>query len=156
HVYINSTFVLDAGGVRGVHMLYGQERRDRMSRIKGQNSDPGMKLRRPVHGAGCCYRLHGRLPVKPDSVGPGWSKVICMHRSFGHRHDNCPLARLPKSRLDFWKPKLEANTLRDQRNCQRLEKLGWDVLVIWECQMKNLEDVARIVTAFLNGDDRKT
>lgn len=139
-----------------VDTLSEQERSERMSRIKGKNSKPEMKLRRLVHGLGYRYRLHGQLPGKPDLVFPGRRKVIFMHGCFWHRHDNCPLARLPKSRLDFWKPKLEANTLRDQRNCQRLEKLGWDVLVIWECQMKNLEDVARIVTAFLNGDDRKT
>lgn len=121
-----------------------------MSRVRNKDTRPEMKVRRLVFAAGYRYRLHGRkLPGKPDLVFPGRRKVIFVHGCFWHRHEGCPLARLPKSRHEFWIPKLEANRERDRRNQKELEALGWSVLALWECELKNGETVASKVEAFL-------
>jgi DNA mismatch endonuclease (patch repair protein) len=96
------------------------------------------------------YRLHVKdLPGKPDLVFPARNAVIFMHGCFWHRHNGCKLARLPKSKLEFWEPKLEANKERDLRNQQQLESLGWRVLVIWECEIADVERVSVIIREFL-------
>lgn len=130
--------------------LSPQERSKRMSLIRGTGSAPEMKLRRLVHGIGFRYRLHVKeLPGKPDLVFPSRRAVIFMHGCFWHRHKGCKLARLPKSKLDFWKPKLEENRKRDLRNQRRLRDLGWRVLVVWECQMVDADRVSALVREFL-------
>ena len=134
--------------------LSRQERSERMSRIRNKNSAPEMKLRRLVHGMGFRYRLHVKdLPGTPDLVFPGKRAVIFMHGCFWHRHPECRLARLPKSKLDFWKPKLEANRQRDLVLQQQLRDLGWRVLVVWECEMKETERVSVLVANFLRERD---
>jgi DNA mismatch endonuclease (patch repair protein) len=110
-----------------------------------------MKLRRLVHAMGFRYRLHVKeLPGKPDLVFPSRRAVIFMHGCFWHRHEGCKLARLPKSKLDFWKQKLEANMERDFLHQQQLRSLGWRVLVVWECEMVYTERVVAIVREFLS------
>lgn len=127
------------------------ERSARMSRIRGKDTKPEMKLRRLVHSMGYRYRLHApNLPGKPDLVFPGRKAVIFMHGCFWHRHQGCKLARLPKSRVEFWREKLETNRERDLRNQEKLRELGWRVLVVWECQLKDLEATARVVKDFLD------
>lgn len=132
--------------------LTRQERSERMSRIQGKGSASEMRLRRLIHGMGYRYRLHVRtLPGTPDLVFPSRKAVIFMHGCFWHRHQGCHLARMPKSRVAFWTEKLEANKRRDEVNTRRLKELGWRVLVIWECQMKekNLNEVSNVVRQFL-------
>jgi len=130
--------------------LSPQERSKRMSLIRDTGTTPEMKLRRLVHGMGFRYRLHVRdLPGKPDLVFPSRRAVIFMHGCFWHRHEGCRLARLPKSNLDFWGPKLEANRKRDSRNQGRLKDLGWRVLIVWECQMMDVGRVSVLVREFL-------
>lgn len=127
------------------------ERSARMSRIKGKNTKPELVVRRLVHRMGYRYRLHGKgLPGHPDMVFSKSRKVIFVHDCFWHRHCGCPLARLPKSRLDFWEPKLTANAARDELTCRRLSDMGWKVLTIWECEVKNELVVMARVEAFLN------
>ena len=97
------------------------------------------------------YRLHSQvLPGKPDLVFPGRKSVIFMHGCFWHRHPGCKLARMPKSRIDFWRKKLEANRQRDLKNQTRLRDMGWRVLVVWECQLGDTSAMSRIVRDFLN------
>jgi DNA mismatch endonuclease (patch repair protein) len=99
------------------------------------------------------YRLHSAsLPGKPDLVFPGRRKVIFVHGCFWHRHpsSSCKLARMPKSRLEFWLPKLEGNRLRDERNQRELKKQGWKVLSIWECQIVNLASLSNRIRSFLS------
>lgn len=130
--------------------LSPQERSKRMSLIRGTGSAPEMKFRRLAHGMGFRYRLHVKeLPGKPDLVFPSRRAVIFMHGCFWHRHKGCKLARLPKSKLNFWKPKLEENRKRDLRNQRRLRDLGWRVLVVWECQMVDTDRVSEVVRGFL-------
>jgi DNA mismatch endonuclease (patch repair protein) len=84
------------------------------------------------------YRLHGKgLPGRPDLVFRSRGKLIFVHGCFWHLHKGCALARLPKSRTDFWLPKLEANRLRDAKTQRALRRAGWKVLVVWECQLKS-------------------
>ena len=132
--------------------LSKEERSERMSRIRGRDSSPEMRLRGLVHGMGYRYRLHVKsLPGKPDMVFPSRKAVMFMHGCFWHRHEGCRLARMPKSRLDFWREKLEGNKLRDQENQRRLRELGWRVLVVWECQLGETERVREMVREFLDG-----
>jgi DNA mismatch endonuclease (patch repair protein) len=97
------------------------------------------------------YRLHdSRLPGCPDLVFKSRRKVIFVHGCFWHRHSRCALARMPKSRLDFWRPKLEGNKARDRRNHRALTRGGWRVLTIWECQTSEPERLRKIIRRFLD------
>jgi len=110
-----------------------------MSRIRGKDSKPELVVRRLVHGMGFRYRLHRKdVPGSPDLVFGSRKKVIFVHGCFWHRHSDsaCKLSRLPKSRLDFWLPKLERNAARDAENSARLKALGWDEMVVWECEVR--------------------
>jgi DNA mismatch endonuclease (patch repair protein) len=123
-----------------------------MSRVRGRDTKPEMLVRRLTHSIGYRYRLHRRgLPGSPDLVFPSRMKVIFVHGCFWHQHleSGCKLARHPKSKLDFWGPKLKANIERDERNLVLLAELGWDVLVIWECQTNNREQLQARIKEFL-------
>lgn len=111
-----------------------------------------MLVRRLVHAMGFRYRLHDRrLPGSPDLVFPRLRKVIFVHGCFWHRHEDihCKLARWPKSRLDFWRPKLQGNRERDLRHQAELEKLGWRIFVVWECRMRDKEQLENELREFL-------
>lgn len=111
-----------------------------MSRIRGKDTAPEKILRTALHKAGYRYRTHARdLPGCPDIVFRRRQKVIFVHGCFWHLHANCKLGALPKSKLRYWKPKLEANVARDKRNSRRLRSKGWRVLVVWQCQLRNLD-----------------
>jgi len=120
-----------------------------MSRVRHKDTGPEMIVRRLLHKAGYRYRLHvSNLPGRPDLVFPGRKKVIFVHGCFWHSHSGCPNARMPKSRTSFWQDKLEANRARDERHLQALEKAKWAVLVLWECELRDPNLLARI-QAFL-------
>ena len=109
-----------------------------MSRVRSKDSRPEMFVRRLVFALGYRYRLHvSGMPGRPDLVFSGRRKVIFVHGCFWHRHARCKLARLPKSRLEFWIPKLDANRRRDRKNVRVLRRKGWAVLTIWECGLGN-------------------
>ena len=96
------------------------------------------------------YRLHRTdIPGTPDLVFGPRKKAIFVHGCFWHRHEGCRLARLPKSRLDFWEPKLEGNRIRDERNLYELERMDWGVLVIWECEIKDVWCLRQRIREFL-------
>jgi DNA mismatch endonuclease (patch repair protein) len=144
-----TSYAYDDGG-RNVafdsHMdtLTPKERSERMGRIKGRDTGPEMVVRRLLHRLGYRYRLHARdLPGRPDIVFRRRKVAIFVHGCFWHRHPDpkCKLARLPKSRLDFWLPKLDRNRARDLENQERLQGLGWKVLVIWECQTGKIDEL---------------
>jgi DNA mismatch endonuclease (patch repair protein) len=127
------------------------ERSERMALVRAKDTKPELLVRRLVHGMGYRYRLHRRdLPGTPDLVFPGRSKVIFIHGCFWHRHARCALARLPKSRGDFWLPKLTANAERDARNVRALRRLGWSVLTIWECQLGDTAKLASRIRRFFD------
>ena len=133
--------------------LTPQERSARMALIRGKNTKPELLVRRLVHSLGYRYRLHrSDLPGKPDMVFPGRGKIVLVHGCFWHRHKECALARLPKSRGEFWLPKLEGNAKRDARNIRALRRQGWGVMTIWECQLGDMELLARRIKRFLNAE----
>jgi DNA mismatch endonuclease (patch repair protein) len=122
------------------------ERSAQMARVRGRDTKPEMRVRSALHAAGLRFRLHAKaLPGRPDLVFPGRRVVVFVHGCFWHRHPDpdCKLARLPKSRLDFWVPKLEGNRRRDERKKAELEGLGWKVIEVWECQSKP-EDLRKV------------
>ncbi len=122
----------------------------RMALIRNRDTEPEHVVRRLIHGLGYRYRLHDRkLPGCPDLVFKQRYKIIFVHGCFWHRHPRCKLARLPKSKLGFWVPKLEANRDRDKKVLRKLRHDGWKVLVIWECQLADLQKIGTRVREFL-------
>lgn len=132
--------------------LSPDERSHRMSLIRNKDSSAELVVRKMIHRMGCRFRLHRKdLPGTPDLVFPKLRKIVFVHGCFWHRHSdpNCGLARLPKSRLEFWLPKLTKNRERDKQNLSNLISSGWKVMVVWECQLTNLEELERQLKSFL-------
>lgn len=130
--------------------LTPEQRSERMSRIRHKDTKTELAVRRLTHGMGYRYRLHVKgLPGTPDMVFPSRRKVIFVHGCFWHGHD-CRLGRMPKSRIEFWRNKISSNAERDERVSRELRALGWDVLVIWECQLRDMETVAKKIREFLD------
>ena len=108
-----------------------------MSGIRGKDTRPEMIVRRALHKAGYRYRLHDKkLPGKPDIVLPKYKTVIFVHGCFWHGH-NCKYFKWPRTRPEFWREKISGNVERDRKAFAKLEKLGWRVVVIWECETRN-------------------
>ena len=123
-----------------------------MRAVKGADTKPEMIVRRMVHALGYRYRLHVRsLPGAPDLVFPRLKKVIFVHGCFWHRHRCQAGQSMPASKVEYWEAKFAANRRRDQRHRRQLRSLGWQVLVIWECQLrvKARERLAEKIQAFL-------
>lgn len=130
--------------------LTKSERSIRMGRIRSKDTKPELAVRRLVHGMGYRFRLHDKyLPGHPDMVFRSRSKVIFVHGCFWHLHKNCSNCRPPKSRKDYWMPKLEQNAERDQRVLRQLRRLGWRCMAIWECELANPDRLARKMGHFL-------
>lgn len=106
-----------------------------MSGIRGKDTKPELVVRSFLHRAGLRFRLHAKLPGKPDLVFPRFRSVVFVHGCFWHRHEGCRFATTPASNAAFWQEKFAANARRDVRAKQQLEALGWRVLVIWSCQL---------------------
>ena len=105
-----------------------------MSGIRGKNTKPEIIVRSLLHDMGYRFRLHRKdLPGKPDIVLPKWRTAVFVNGCYWHGHKKCDLFRLPKSRTEFWKEKIEGNRDRDRRNYSALLKKGWKTVVIWEC-----------------------
>ncbi|MEX0608148.1 MAG: DNA mismatch endonuclease Vsr [Balneolaceae bacterium] len=108
-----------------------------MSQIKGKDTKPEMLVRKFLHANGFRYRLHVKeLPGKPDLVLPKYNSVIFVHGCFWHAHEGCKYFKIPESRTEFWKEKLFGNKERDEKHIQALKELGWNVIVVWECELK--------------------
>ena len=120
-----------------------------MSRVRGKDTQPEMRVRRVVYRAGFRYRLHRRdLPGTPDLTFPGRHKVIFIHGCFWHQH-NCGKGTRPQTNKEFWNRKLDRNAHRDRKNISSLQDCGWSVLVIWECETKNLQLMETRIKEFL-------
>lgn len=118
-----------------------------MAQVRAKDTKPELEVRRALHRAGLRFRLHAAdLPGRPDIVFRSRRLVVNVQGCFWHRHPDpaCRLARLPKSRLDFWLPKLDANRERDVRNKHLLETAGWRVIEMWECSI-NEGTIERLV-----------
>jgi len=133
--------------------LTPKQRSERMARVRGRDTKPELVVRRLLHSRGYRYRLHDKkLPGSPDLVFPRKRKVIFVHGCFWHRHEGCQLARMPKSRIDFWSTKLNGNRARDQRKLAALAQLGWSAMTVWECELRDLEALASRLEGFLNDE----
>jgi len=127
-----------------------ERRSENMRRIKSKGMKPELTVRRIVHSMGYRFRLHiSDLPGKPDLVFPRLKKVIDVRGCFWHQHGKCIDSHIPKSRIEYWRPKLQKNRRRDKTNTQKLEAFGWKVLVIWECEVGNLKRLTRTLSKFL-------
>ena len=128
------------------------ERSANMARIRAKNTGPELTVRRLLHSLGYRYRLHRRdLPGTPDICFPGRKKVIFVHGCFWHRHAGCSRTTTPKTRTSFWENKFTANVVRDRRNLSGLAEVGWDAIVVWECETADLEALASRLVRFLDG-----
>lgn len=113
------------------------QRRRIMQSVGTKNTGPEMVVRKALHAMGFRFRLHRKtLPGSPDIVLPKWRTAIFVHGCFWHGH-GCAKGQLPKSRLDYWGPKISANQARDRANEERLAELGWTVLTLWQCETRD-------------------
>jgi len=120
-----------------------------MARIGSKNTAPELVVRRLLHAMGYRFRLHRQnLPGKPDIVLPGRKKIIFIHGCFWHAH-GCSIGRPPKSRPEFWGPKLARNRDRDEENRAALLRAGWSVLTLWQCEIKSRIQLADRIITFL-------
>ena len=121
-----------------------------MSAVRSKDTQPEMAIRKLVHSLGYRYKLHyAKLPGKPDLVFPSRGKVIFVHGCFWHRHARCRYATTPKTRTEYWQEKFRANTSRDRRTRRELKKLGWEVLAVWQCEIKKIEKLTERLCDFL-------
>ena len=123
---------------------------ERMQRIRKTNTKPEMIVRRLVHAMGYRYRLHqSKLPGNPDIVLARHRKVILVHGCFWHRHNCADGRKLPRSKPEYWGPKLERNRRRDIVSIARLRELGWRILVVWECETKDRGRLNKMLASYL-------
>jgi DNA mismatch endonuclease (patch repair protein) len=128
-----------------------------MASVKSRNTGPEMFVRRLLHRLGLRFRLHRKdLPGTPDIVLPKHKTAVFVHGCFWHGH-RCPKGKLPKSRPEFWGPKIDRNIRRDTETARALKRDGWRVVVVWQCETKNRERLkARLSGLFRKTASRKS
>ncbi|MCZ7654693.1 MAG: very short patch repair endonuclease [Rhodocyclaceae bacterium] len=127
-----------------------EKRSEIMSRIHSKDTTPELLIRRLVYRMGYRYRLHvKRLPGKPDIAMIGRRKIIDVRGCFWHGHNDCKYGRIPKSNAEYWVTKIGRNKARDAENLRRLETEGWQVLIVWECELENLKLLERRLRQFI-------
>lgn len=120
-----------------------------MSRIRSKNTKPELAVRSVLHRMGYRFRIHSRmLPGCPDIVLPRHRKIVLVHGCFWHGH-NCSIASTPKSRVEYWLPKLERTKMRDKENARELRRTGWHVLELWECEIRRGEGFIKRLARFM-------
>lgn len=128
-----------------------------MSRIRGKDTVPEIRVRKMLHQMGYRFRLHRKdLPGRPDIVLPRYATIIFVHGCYWHRHEGCRFAYTPKTRIDFWTRKFAENEERDRRYAQELTRMGWRVAVIWECETQDADHLVQRLSTILPGTPRKS
>ncbi|NDV58211.1 very short patch repair endonuclease [Bacteroides sp. 519] len=130
-----------------------KKRSEVMSKIRSKNTKPEILLRKALFAKGYRYRINEKkLPGKPDIVLPKYKTVIFINGCFWHNHENCKYAYIPKTNTDFWINKITANKKRDKLNLQKLTSMGWNIITIWECDIRHRSkrDVTPLVDAIEN------
>ena len=132
-----------------IHKVSEQRSRN-MSAIKSKNTKPEIAVRKVLHSMGYRFRLHGKdLPGSPDIVLPKYRTVIFVHGCFWHRHKDCKYATTPKTREEFWNNKFRSNVERDLEIQEKIKNLNWRSVVIWECEIKDIENLrGKIINIF--------
>ncbi len=127
-----------------------------MARVGQKNTKPELIVRRLLHGLGYRYRLHKKnLPGTPDICFPSRKKVIFVHGCFWHRHKGCRRTTTPKTRTTFWEEKFRQNVARDRRKIEALHQLGWNALVLWECETEDKSKLESRLIDFLSPETNK-
>lgn len=125
-----------------------------MSHVKGKNTKPEVIVRKILHSMGYRYRLnHPDLPGKPDIVLTRHKKIVMVHGCFWHGHTNCKRATIPETNSEFWLKKINGNIQRDKDVIENLTESGWEVLIVWACQIKGREALAKKLLKFMRGDN---
>lgn len=134
--------------------IFSKEKRSRiMASVHGRDTAPEKAVRSMAHRLGFRFRLHVRaLPGSPDIVFPRHRKIILVNGCFWHGHKGCRRSKLPASNTDFWKKKISDNAGRDRRNLRALRRMGWDVLILWECELKKPPKLQKRLQKFLHGN----
>jgi DNA mismatch endonuclease (patch repair protein) len=128
-----------------------EQRSLNMSLIRSSGTKPEVFVRSVLHRLGFRFRKNVKtLPGKPDIVLPKFNTVIFVHGCFWHQHEGCRRSTIPKSNVDYWKPKLLRNTERDVQHKKDLEKLGWNVAVTWECEAKKADELIKTLISFFD------
>lgn len=128
-----------------------------MAKVRSQDTKPEVLVRSLIHRMGFRFRLHNKhLPGNPDIVLPRHKKIVFVHGCFWHQHEGCPHAARPASNIAYWNKKLDGNVRRDKANLEKLAALGWRVLVIWECETRNREQLILRLQEFLINAETKT
>lgn len=126
------------------------KRKEMMSKVKRKNTKPEVAVRKLLHRSGYRFRLHSKkLPGTPDTVLPKYKSVIFVHGCFWHQHEECRKARRPTSNVEFWNEKLDKNIERDKCKETELKDLGWKVLTIWDCEIKDENSLIKKIKKFL-------
>lgn len=127
-----------------------RQRSRNMAQVKCKDTKPEKFVRSLLHSMGYRFRLHVKtLPGKPDIVLPRYKAAIFVHGCFWHGHDGCRRATIPATRTEFWATKIDGNKERDQCALLNLEKLGYRVLILWQCELKNIQELTHRITTFL-------
>jgi len=128
-----------------------EQRSKNMAAIKSRDTKPEILTRRLLHALGYRFRLHLKdLPGCPDVVLPKYKTVIFINGCFWHQHNGCKFSSMPKSNQDYWQKKLNNNTIRDEINIAKLITLGWNVIVVWECETKDITSLRSRLTNMIH------
>lgn len=125
-----------------------------MSRVRGRNTSPEKTVRSLLHRLGYRFRIHYKeLPGKPDIVLPKYRIVIFVHGCFWHGHQGCSRSKRPTTNSEFWNRKIDATLKRDQGIQQKLQDMGWRVLIIWQCEIKERDAIKTRLCNFIEGEN---
>lgn len=128
-------------------IVSSSKRSQMMAGIRSKDTKPEVAVRKFLHRKGLRFRLHAKLPGRPDLTFPKYKAVVFVHGCFWHRHEGCRFTTTPSSNADFWQKKFSANISRDARVQRDLQELGWRVIIVWECELDpaTLEELASTI-----------
>ncbi|MBU3949912.1 MAG: very short patch repair endonuclease [Proteobacteria bacterium] len=137
--------------------VFSREKRSQiMSRVSGKNTKPELVVRSLLHNMGYRFRLHRNdLPGKPDITLPKYQKVIFVNGCFWHGHADCPRSKRPTTNKKFWRVKLDKNIERDKITVCSIRELGWRVLTVWACEVKDKDKLTNKLLTFLESKEKK-
>lgn len=126
-------------------------RSENMARVKNKNTKPEIYLRKLLWHRGFRYRInYKQLPGSPDIYIPKYNTTIFVNGCFWHMHENCKYSSIPKTNRDFWEKKLKSNVKRDEENYDKLRKLGFNVIVVWQCEINKIKNDESILENLIN------
>lgn len=126
-------------------------RSENMARVKNKNTKPEIYLIKLLWHRGFRYRInYKQLPGSPDIFIPRYNTIIFVNGCFWHMHENCKYSSIPKTNRDFWDKKLKSNVKRDAKNYDELKKLGFNVIVVWQCEINKMKSDESILENIIN------